>query len=476
MAYATQLLQEQYYVAAQADEVYVDPMGFVLIDGYDRYRMYFKDAIDKLAVNVNVFRVGEYKSAVEVFTRNEMSPEEREESLVYLNSLWATYQAEAARARKLPPDAVAQYVSTLPAAVAAANGDAASVALRAKLVTGVKSRIEVEKRLIALVGEDENTGSFNAVLDTDYVRMVHAEKSLKPDGTAHIAVVVASGEILDGDQPPGKIGGSSTARLIREARLDDDVKALVLRVDSPGGSVLASEEIYRELLALKAAGKPLVVSMGDLAASGGYYIAAPADEIVASPATITGSIGIFAIIPTIDRSLDKLGVHVDGVGTTPLSGELRLDRPLGEGAKQLLQSTITHGYDEFLARVSSGRKKTRDQVDAIARGRVWAGTDAKRLGLVDRLGSFDDAVAAAARRANLKEYETRFIQPELSVAQQLALELQTKAIGLALRLDGNSHPLLRAAARLDPLAREVELLSQFSTPNRLYAYCFCGSP
>ena len=187
------------------------------------------------------------------------------------------------------------------------------------------------------------------MLDTDYVRVVHAEKTLKPDGTAHIGVVVAAGEILDGDQPPGTIGGSSTARLIREARLDDDVKALVLRIDSPGGSVLASEEIYRELLALKAAGKPLVVSMGDLAASGGYYIAAPADEIWASPATITGSIGIFAIIPTIDRSLDKLGVHVDGVGTTPLSGQLRLDRPLGERAKMLLQSSISHGYDEFLA-------------------------------------------------------------------------------------------------------------------------------
>jgi protease-4 len=475
VAYGSQFLQEQYYVAAQADEIYLDPMGFVLIAGYERYRMFFKDAIDKLAVDVNVFRVGQYKSAVEVFTRNDMSPQEREESLVYLSSVWSTYETEAARARKLPADAISKYVAALPQAVAAAGGDAAGVALEAKLITGVKSRHEVESRLIHLVGENESSGSFNSVTASDYVHAVHAEETLKPDGTPSIGVVVASGEILDGDQPPGTIGGFSTARLIREARIDDDVKALVLRVDSPGGSVLASEEIYRELNALKAAGKPLVVSMGDLAASGGYYVAAPADEIWASPATLTGSIGIFAIIPTIDRTLDKVGVHVDGVGTTALSGQLRVDRPLGEGARSLLQSTISRGYEEFLERVAAGRKKSRDQVDQVAQGRVWSGVDAKRLGLVDRLGSFDDAVKAAARRAELTEYDTRFIEPELSVAQQLALEFQTGAVRLALRFESARNPLARAVARLDPLQREVERLSRFATPNRLYAYCFCSA-
>jgi protease-4 len=475
VAYGSQLLQEQYYVAAHADEIYVDPMGFVLIAGYERYRMFFKEAIDKLAVDVNVFRVGQYKSAVEVFTRNDMSPEEREESLVYLNSVWSTYEAEAVRARKLPAGAVSKYVAALAQAVAAAGGDAARVALEAKLITGVKSRHEVESRLIQLVGEDESDGSFNSVTASDYVHAVHAEETLKPDGTPRVGVVVASGEILDGDQPSGTIGGSSTARLIREARLDDTVKALVLRVDSPGGSVLASEEIYRELGALKAAGKPLVVSMGDLAASGGYYVAAPADEIWASPATLTGSIGIFAIIPTIDRTLDKVGVHVDGVGTTALSGQLRLDRPLGEGARSLLQSTISRGYQEFLDRVAAGRNKSREQVDQIAQGRVWSGVDAKRLGLVDHLGSFDEAVKAAARRAKLTEYETRFIEPELSVAQQLALQFQTGIIRLALRFEAARNPLAGAAARLDPLQREVERLGRFATPNRLYAYCFCSA-
>lgn len=474
IAYGTQFQQEQYYIAAQADEVYVDPMGFVLIDGYERYRTYFKDALDKLGVDVNVFRVGQYKSAVEVFTRNEMSAQEREESLSYLTSLWTTYETQAARARKLAPAAIAEYVATLADAVSAASGDAAQVALQAKLVTGVKTRQEVEKRLIQLVGEDDS-GSYQAVSDTDYVHVVHAERRLRADGAGRVGVIVASGEILDGDQPPGTIGGDSTADLIREARLDDDIKAVVLRVDSPGGSVLASEQIYREIVALKDAGKPVVVSMSDLAASGGYYIAAPADEIWASPATITGSIGIFAIIPSLNRTLEKIGVHSDGVGTTALSGQLRLDRPLGEAAKTLLQSTVSHGYEEFLARVAAGRNKSREQVDAVAQGRVWSGMDARRLGLVDKLGSFDDAVKAAARRAKLTRYETEFIEPELSVAQQLALELQTGFVRTALRFNERARSLAFVAAKLDPLEREVERLRRFSTPNRLYAYCFCSA-
>jgi len=474
IAYGSEFMQEQYFIAAQADEVYLDPMGFVLIDGYDRYRTYFKDALEKLGVDINVFRVGQYKSAVEVYTRNDMSPAEREESLSYLNSLWRTYEGEAARARRLDPAAIAQYVATLPKAVAAADGDAAQVALKARLVTGIKTRQEVEQRLIKLVGEDDN-GSYRGVSDTDYVRVVHAEKKLKSDGTARVGVIVAAGEILDGDQPPGTIGGESTAQLIREARLDDQVKAVVLRVDSPGGSVFASEQIYREVLALKAAGKPVIVSMGDLAASGGYYISAPADEIWASPATITGSIGIFAIIPTVDRTLSKLGVHSDGVGTTPLSGQLRLDRPLGDEAKALLQSTVVRGYGEFLARVSLGRRKSPKDIDSIAQGRVWSGVDAQRLGLVDRLGSFDDAVKAAAHRAKLKDYDIKFIEPDLSVAQELALQLQTRAVkwAWAVGVDSSTRALASVATRLDPLAREAARLSRFSTPNRLYAYCFC---
>ena len=473
IAYGAEFSQERYYLAAQADEVLLDPMGFVLIDGYDRYRMYLKEALDKLGVEINVFRVGAFKSAVETYTRTNMSAEDREESRSYLTALWSSYQDAVTRARKLQPDALARYVDTLSKTVPAAGGDAARVALQAGLVSALKTRLEFEQRVVALVGKDDNNGSFKAVSLDDYVRYAHAQKKLKADGKPRVGVIVAAGEILDGEQPPGTIGGETLAKLIRQARTDREVKALVLRVDSPGGSVLASEQIYRELVALRAAGKPIVVSMSGYAASGGYYISAPADEILASPATITGSIGIFAIIPTVDRTLGKLGVSVDGVGTTPLSGQLRLDRPLGEEARVLLQSTVTRGYAEFLERVADGRKKTRDEVDKVAQGRVWAGSDAHRIGLVDRLGSFNDATQAAARRAKVTDYALEFIEPELTWAQALLMQLRSSVAALLLRASPGEAALLQLAQRFDPVTREAQRLARFSTPNHLYAYCFC---
>ncbi len=472
IAYGVELTQERYYLAAQADEIYLDPMGFVLVQGYDRYRTYLKDALDKLGVDINVFRVGTFKSAVETYTRTNMSPEDREESRTYLTALWNAYQEEVTKARKLPPDALAKYVDSFMQTVPAAKGDAAKIALSDGLVTGLKTQIEVEKRLAELVGENDDGDSFSGVSSSDYLRVARAEKRLNL-GKQKVGVIVAAGEILDGDQPPGTIGGDSTARLIRQARTDKDIKAVVLRVDSPGGSVLASEEIYRELVALRAAGKPLVVSMGGYAASGGYYISAPADEIWANPATITGSIGIFAIIPTVDKTLGKIGVSTDGVGTTALSGQLRIDRPLSEGARAVLQAVTTHGYDEFVARVAAGRKKTPAEVDAIAQGRVWAGVDAKRNGLVDQLGSFNEAVAAAARRAKLTSYSTKFIEPKLTWAEALVMNLKSRLIRSFVHASPDQAALARLAQRLDPVTQQAAILSRFSTPNRLYAYCFC---
>jgi protease IV len=474
IAHGTTFLQPQYYLAAQANEVYLDPEGQLIIDGYSSYHWFYRDLLDKIGLDMNVFRVGSYKSAVEPYVRMDMSPEAREENLDFLGSLWGTYQKATTTARKIDGAVIANYVAAFPDAVAAARGDAADVALKAGLITGIKSRQEVERDIIKIVGEDEQTGSFNSVDHVDYARVVHASQTLSPDGTPQIGVVVASGEILDGDQPSGTVGGDSTARLIRKARLDDAIKAVVLRVDSPGGSVTASENIHREIAALKAAGKPVIVSMGDLAASGGYYIASSADEIWASPATITGSIGIYAVIPTFNRTLDKVGVKVDGVGTTPLAGSLRVDRPLSEPVRKFLQTTIERGYETFLARVSSGRKKSRDEVDAVAQGRVWSGEDAVGHGLVDHLGSFDDAVKAAAKRAKLTKYEVDFMEPEMSWAQQLALEVKVSVVTTFFQLDGRTKRLMNVAEQLDPLARELERLSRFSVPNRLYAYCFCS--
>ena len=473
IAYGVELDQERYYLAAQADEIYLDPMGFVLVQGYERYRTYLKDALDKLGVDINVFRVGAFKSAVETYTRTSMSPEDREESRAYLTALWNAYQDEVTRARKLPPDALAKYAETFMQTVPAARGDAAKVALEQHLVTGLKSEIEVEQRLTELVGQNDEQDSFSGIASDDYLRVAKADKKVGALTKDKVGVIVASGEILDGEQPPGTIGGESTARLIREARKDKDVKAVVLRVNSPGGSVLASEQIYRELLALKAAGKPLVVSMGGYAASGGYYISAPADEIYADPATITGSIGIFAIIPTIDKTLGKVGISTDGVGTTALSGQLRIDRPLSEGAKAVIQSVTTRGYDEFLERVARGRNKSTQEVDAIAQGRVWAGVDAKRIGLVDHLGSFNDAVRAAAQRAKITDYSTKFIEPKLTWAQSLAINLRSQLVRGLVHLDPEQAALADLAQRLDPVTRQAAILARFSTPNRLYAYCFC---
>ncbi|HEY7888751.1 MAG TPA: signal peptide peptidase SppA [Steroidobacteraceae bacterium] len=479
VAYGTAYDQDQYYLAAQADKVYLDPTGYVMIEGYSRYPLYFKGLLQKLGVDINVFRVGTFKSAVEIFTRNDMSAADKQQSLAYLNTLWSSYQKAVADARKLPSGAVAGYVDSLAKTVSAANGDAAKVALQTGLITELANRLQVQRRLIGLVGEDESTGSFNQISAEDYARIIDARKKL-PDGggNARIGVIVASGDIQDGKAPPGTIGSDSLSRLIREARFDKDIKAVVLRVDSPGGSVTASEEIYQELQALRATGKPLVVSMGDLAASGGYYISAPANQIWASPATLTGSIGIFAIIPTIDQTMSKVGVSVDGVGTTPLAGALSYDRPLSPEVSGLLQSQVNRGYQEFLDRVAAGRKQTAQQIDAIGQGRVWAGADAQRLGLVDHLGTLEDAVKAAAQLAKVTQYRVEFVQPHLSWAEQLFQQTQARAAATAVSLfhaDTQSFGLAEVANRLDPMASDLEQLVRFSAPGHLYSYCFCSA-
>jgi protease-4 len=474
VAHGSYFLQNQYYLAAQADEVYLDPFGFVLLDGYGRYRMFFKDALDKLAVDVHLIRAGKFKSADEPFVRRDMSAEDKQESSVYLQALWQGYRSSVARARHLDAEALNSYANGYAAAVARAGGDTAQVALQAHLVTALRSGDQVEQRMIELVGSDAERHGFRAVSLDDYLKVVAAGTHLRRHKDGAIGVVIASGEILDGDQPPGTVGGESTAALLRRARDDEDIKAVVLRVDSPGGSILASEQIYREVLALRAAGKPVVASMGDVAASGGYYIAAPADEILASANTITGSIGVFATIPTFDRTLAKLGVQVDGVGTTALSGVLRIDRPLQPQAEAILQASVNHSYAQFLAHVADSRHKSSAEIDAMAQGRVWAGSDALRLGLIDRAGTYQDALHAAARRAHIGgDYEVRIVEPELTLAQQLMLNIRGFALR-ALRASGlGDAPGAQLRVALGPLQSELARWQRFSGGHGSYAYCFC---
>jgi protease IV len=473
---ADSLDQSQYYLAAQAGEVYLDPMGLVYLDGFSYYRMFLKDAIDKLGVDVNVFRAGTYKSFTDQFSRSDMAPSEREESGVWLAALWSAYSQDVTRARSLPAGALTDFIADQPAALAAANGDAAKLALQRGLVTALKSRRQMADELKGLVGEDEDTHSFNSIAMPQYLISVRSKRVLKSKSDSRVGIVVASGEILDGRQPPGTIGGESTADLLRQARFDNAVKAVVLRVDSPGGSMFASEQILREVQTLRKAGKPVVVSMSTYAASGGYYIAAAANQIFASPTTLTGSIGVFSVIPTFQRTLEKLGVKVDGIGTTPLAGDMRLDRALTPATRQILQSSVDHAYSEFLHRVGDGRKKTVEDVDKIAQGRVWAGSDAQRIGLVDHLGGLKDATDAAAKLAQLgSDYDVDYIETELSLKQQLLMQLRSESLRLG-QMAGIIAPRSDLERILDPVLEQAHAIARLNDPRGLYAYCWCREP
>ena len=426
-AYGESYSQRQYFLAAQADEVYLDPMGYILLEGYGYFRTYFRGTLDKLAVDVNVFKAGSYKSAPDEWTRTDMSPEDREDAEVWLGALWDTYKTDVGAARKLEPGLIQAYTDEAAAGVRATGGDLAQYALARGLVDGLKTRQEVEEIVAGVAGEDEETG-YAAIDWRGYLPYVRSERAIREHGDQAVGVVVASGEIVDGEQSPGIVGGDSLSKLLREAREDDDLAAVVLRIDSPGGSIIASEVIRREVAALRASGKPVVASMSTVAASGGYYIAMEADQIIAAPSTITGSIGVFAVIPTFQRTLDKLGVTIDGFGTTRLSGQIDLDRGLGPEAKEILQATVEHAYRTFVENVAHARKRRPEEIDSIAQGRVWTGADAKAAGIVDDLGGVDDAIAEAAKLAGLEEgYDVRWIEQELSWRDALVLHLRRAA-------------------------------------------------
>ncbi len=479
IAWGTSLTRSRYYVAAHADEIYLDPMGEVLIDGYGQFRMYYKGLLDKLAVDVHLFRPDDnnFKTAAEDLVRQNMSPQDREASLAYLNALWDAYKKAVGEARGLDPDMIEQYAAGYVDALRSNGGDAARVALEAGLVTGLRDANGITERLAELAGPDHKGQNYSRINYGDYVQLRHAAQRLARPGPGSIGVVLASGTILDGEQPSGTVGGATIAGLLRQAREDKDISAVVLRVDSPGGSALASEVILREVVALRAAGKPVVVSMGDLAASGGYYVAAPADRIFASATTLTGSIGVYAAIPTFNRTLDKVGVGVDGVGTTPLSGTMRIDRPMSPQLRDYAQLSVQRIYDVFLGHVSDGRGKTRDEAQAVAQGRVWIGSEAHQLGLVDTIGGYEDAVKAAAELAGLKpDYGVRRIEPRLTWAEQLAMQLRIQGARLSGAVLG---PAVREvevqAAPLALLQEQFDRIEALMSDGRPLAHCLCAA-
>jgi protease-4 len=469
-AYGPYYDQSAYFVAAHANGVALDPMGMVLLEGVDVYQNYFKEGLDKLGVNVHVFRVGEYKSAVEPFERNDMSQEAREANLDWLNDLWQTYRREAGAGRALTESALQDYVVGMAAGLQGNGGDAAALALSAKLVDQVETQQQFRTRVAETVGWDDDRGTFRQVNHRQYLNVIEHERKLRPAAAAKtIELVVVQGEIVDGNSEPGYAGAETIARQLAEARLDDDVVAVVLRVDSPGGSVFASERIRREVQALQADGKPVVVSMSNVAASGGYWIAMDADEIWAHDTTITGSIGIFALVPTFEKPLAKIGIHTDGVGTTPLAGAFRGDRPLTPEVSILIQTQLEQGYKLFTEGVAHARELPIEKVQEIARGRVWSGADALKLGLVDQVGGFPDAVAAAVRLAGLDGGAWHL--HEAVEEQPIPLLRVIELLGIS-RAQALARAWLPQAA-LEPVEQVARKLRWLSDPRGLYAHCFC---
>lgn len=473
--------QGQYLLAVQAGEIYLDPMspGGVMLEGLADYRQYFHQLLqDKLGVDMHLFKVGRYKSAAEPFVLDAASPEAKEASLYWMNDIWQRLLADVARARRLDPQALAAQIDDLPAQVQAAGGDLAQLALRQKLVDGLKTRDEVDALLAerGVADPDSDTGYRMVDLPT-YLQ--HLDLGLpQVDPRPQVAVVVAEGEIASGERPPGSVGGESTSALLRQAREDEHVKAVVLRVNSPGGEVFPSEQIRREVVALKQAGKPVVVSMGDVAASGGYWIGMNADRIFADPSTITGSIGIYGLFPTLDRGLAKLGVYTDGVATTRYAGAFDLTRPLAPGVAQVVQAVIAKGYAEFTGKVAKARGRSVAQIDAVAQGRVWSGAQARERGLVDALGGLQDAIADAAARAKLgarEKWQVQYVeQAAQPFAQWFGQFLQGRLGQALLGQSGAAALLLPRLQAQAPQALLARLAEQAAPGHPLaLAHCLC---
>ncbi|MGB5737766.1 MAG: signal peptide peptidase SppA [Woeseia sp.] len=475
IAHGDYFSQGGYFLAAHADEIYMHPQGMLLLQGFAAYRNYYKDAIDTLKIDWNVFRAGTYKSAVEPYLRNDMSDEDRSSLSRIIERLWSSYQESITLARQMPADSIDRLIGEFADSVQRDDLDASDIAVEFNFVDELLTRHQLSERIAARAGRDEDSPlGYPAVSLGDYV----AHKRLlagDPGKEKNVAIIVASGEILDGYQPPGTVGGESATELLERARKDESVSAVVLRIDSPGGSVFASEVIRQEILALQDAGKPVVASMGSVAASGGYWIAMSTDHILATESTITGSIGVFGMFPTFERTLETIGIHTDGVGTSVVAGALRPDRTMNDDTRRIMQALVNDDYQRFIGQVAADRNLEVDAVDRIAQGQVWTGREALANGLIDALGDLDEAIRVAAGLAGLEEgaYGLRYIEQELSPTQLLALQIFGSAQALGISPAG----MFRKPSALERVAGHVEKLleplARFNDPRGSYAHCFC---
>lgn len=480
IAWGSSFDQRQYFLAAHANEVYMHPMGNVMLSGFGGYRNYYKDALDKIGVTVNLLKVGTFKSAAEPYIANGPSPASSEAEAFLYNAMWKLYTDGVEKARKLPAGAIMESINNLPEMLKAANGSVAQFAVNAKLIDGLKSRDELRQMMLGLGAKDEQTKSFKQVSFDDYLQAQN-HFSFGPA----VAVIVAEGEISEGNAPPGAIGGMSTANLIRKAREDDQIKALVVRVDSPGGSAFGSELIRQELELTRKAGKPVVISMGNVAASGGYWISMSSDEVIADAATITGSIGVYVIFPTVDKVVEKIGVRTAGTTTTWMSDSFNPLRPMNPKFGEVIQLGVENIYSEFTTKAAAARKTTPEKIDAVAQGRVWTGEQAKERGLIDRIGSYQDALKSAATLAKLgDEYRVTYIEREPSKFDRFFSMFEDGATKAAARAINEQFKVAVAPSGIPPAAatemiKDLAWLADLRKENRSYmvmAHCMCTLP
>ncbi len=467
--------QEQYYLASFADEIYLHDMGVVEITGYGRYMNYYKTALDKLGVTIHAFRSGKYKDYLEPYLRDDMSAESREHNEQWISELWATYTNNVEQRRQLPPGSINDYVNNLDAHMALTEGDSAKLAIEKALVDKIQSRQDTDQMLIDTVGKSSEGNWYNGVGVKSYPADIRKHPTVEKN---KVAVITAVGSIVDGHQPDGSIGSDSMVELLQQVKDDSDVKALIIRVDSGGGSAFASEVIRTEIIKLRAKKIPIYISMGSVAASGGYWISTAGDKSWAQPTTITGSIGVFGAFPTLENSLKKIGINTDGVGTTELAGSMRLDRPLSEKAGKIVQQSVDSIYQRFITLVADTRKQEKSAIHEIAQGHVWTGTKAKEIGLVDELGTLKDVIAAIAQDAKLDTYKVEFVKRPLSPKEEFLRSLtEGQASALAPKALLEKFASLSVLNDLAPTLKPLQEIQSLNDPRGIYVKCFeCVAP
>jgi len=471
IALADLLGQNQYYLATLADEIWLNPNGAIWIDGYSSYRQFYREGLEKLAVEINLFRVGKYKSAMEPYIRDDMSEEAKEAGKFWLNDLWQQYVEAVAKNRGLILKSLQESINDLPNRIESVDGNFAQFAMDLGLVDQLMTAPQARQELARRGTPDQSGDSYRAVGMQDYLDLTESRK--KYSSAKRIAIVVAEGEIVSGNQPPGRIGSVSTSEQLRRAARDENVAAVVLRINSPGGDAYASEVLRVELQQVRDSGKTVVVSMGNVAASGGYWIAMAADEVWASPATITGSIGVFGMLPTFGATLNKIGVHTDGFGTTELAGKLRLDMPLDPAIARVLQSSTERIYQQFISLVSEARGKTAEEINEVAQGRVWSGEQAAERGLVDKTGTFQDAIKASARIAGLGDsYQIEWVEPEQSALDKFFMDFMSGAMS---KLNISvSKPVGLPVSWLQSMLDDLQFITAQQGKFTVAAHCLCG--